>query len=162
MNEKKMDFNSYFYDYSLILLGGLLGIAAVMSVITYSDDIEMAMRSFHMVEQDYNVSTWIHDCQNKTTVEDSVQCLMPYIEDIYSYNVTDDDWELRLADLIRRGGDCRDWTLLWEHLLNQLGYDTKQVRYYNNESGHVFLLAWTEEQYCTIDQVLYECTQTLG
>ena len=116
--------------------------------------------NFNLSEiNDTNLSeiTNIESCQNKT-LEESAYCLRDYVKSFYKYNVTDDSKNLTINELKEVGGDCRDFSLLYEQLAEQLGFyaDTKPI--YTNEFGHRFAIIWNENlDYCILDQMIIKC-----
>lgn len=106
------------------------------------------------------------DCSNLTFFE-TAQCLNDYVNLIFVYNVTDDDIELSMEELISRGGDCRNWnTDFYYQNLKSLGFDARTERFFiktiKNESEtidiyHTVTFGFSEEGYCLLDMKDINC-----
>ena len=91
-------------------------------------------------------------------------CLNDYVREIFIYNVTDDEIDLTLEDLKRRGGDCRDFTNFYLRHMEYLGYDqdnqiVKGLVEKNETVAiyHVSLMSFDSTGYCHFDMEDLEC-----
>ena len=99
----------------------------------------------------------ISGCGNQS-LEASVACLNMNIRGIYKFNITDDSRNLTFEELKEYGGDCRDWSNVYESLAKELGYNVSSIVIRaNNASKHRFAIIYNEEGYCSADQKDYHC-----
>ena len=102
---------------------------------------------------------------NNLSFQDTAICLNDFARHNFYYNVTDDDWDLTIQDMIERGGDCRDWTNFYEEYMTYYGFDNSQiVRIFVEREGaisyyHVFLIVSHSSGYCHMDIRDLECFQ---
>ena len=107
------------------------------------------------------------ECSN-LSFQNTTICLNDYVRGIFIYNITDDDIDLTLKDLKKRGGDCRDWTNFYESYLNYYGYNqTQRVKVFVEDEGdssiyHVFLIASHHSGYCHMDLTDLQCYQYIN
>jgi len=112
-------------------------------------------------ENSYEINT-LEDCANLTLIN-TAQCLNDYVQEIYKYNLTDDEWELSFNELKTRGGDCRDWTNFYKQNMEKAGYSTRINRIFVKDGEedtkiyHVFLTAYDSLSYCNFDLESVEC-----
>ena len=101
-------------------------------------------------------------CSNKTLIK-NVQCLHQFVINNFKYKKTDDSLSLTTKALVERGGDCKDWTEFYKRNLEKNGFENFEevimpMKEFENETlGHMFLVAWDEESYCTMDMKDSEC-----
>jgi len=104
------------------------------------------------------------DCED-LSFQDTAICLNDFARSNFYYNVTDDDWDLTIQDMIERGGDCRDWTNFYQDYMEYYGFDNSQrvkifvekeeeISYY-----HVFLIVSHSSGYCHMDIKDLQCYQ---
>jgi len=102
------------------------------------------------------------DCVN-LSFQDTAICLNDFARDNFYYNVTDDDWDLTIQDMIERGGDCRDWTNFYQDYMEYYGYGNSQrVKIFVEKEGitsyyHVFLIISHSSGYCHMDIKDLQC-----
>jgi len=98
------------------------------------------------------------ECSNKSLIKNA-QCLNLFVRNNFQYRINDDDNILTTKELIERGGDCKDWTELYERNLKKNGFANtrKEIIELKPGEGHVFLIAWDEKSYCTFDMKDYNC-----
>lgn len=96
------------------------------------------------------------DCDNRS-FEDTAICLNDFGRKNFHYNITDDEIDLTVQDMMERGGDCRDWTSFYETYMDYYGFDNSQrVRMFVEKEGitsyyHVFLIVSHSSGYCHMD-----------
>lgn len=99
------------------------------------------------------------DCNN-LSLSDTSYCLRDWISSFFNYTERDENkytgTDGTLEDIKLNGGDCYDYTKLYQTELDNKGFNTKKETIYpdnKSESGHGFLIAWDKEltEYCTID-----------
>lgn len=104
------------------------------------------------------------DCGN-LSFQDTAICLNDFARENFHYNVTDDDLDLTIQDMIERGGDCRDWTNFYEKYMAYYGFDNSQrVKIFVDREGvssyyHVFLIVSHSSGYCHMDIQDLQCYQ---
>lgn len=127
-----------FVGICLLVLGFLFGLMFSIEGLSVED----------MVIDDYS------NCSNLSTI-DTARCLINWVEPFYKYNLTDDSEILTLEDLKERGGDCKDWSQLYESAAKGLGFETELI-VFNTRKGfaHEVVLIYKNKQYCIIDQVV--------
>lgn len=119
-----------------------------------SDRIELLISS--MVVDDIESP---EDCKN-LTMRDSAYCLNNYVNEIYSYNLTDDNMTLTLDELKNRGGDCLDWAELYVGYIKDLGFESEMpIIKTGNETGHTFAIISDHTGYCILDQKSVKCSK---
>ena len=103
------------------------------------------------------------ECSN-LSFQDTAICLNDYVRRIFIYNVTDDEIDLTLEDLKRRGGDCRDWTNFYLERMEFYGYnmDNQIIKGLVEENEtrslyHVSLMSFDSTGYCHFDMTDLEC-----
>ncbi len=108
------------------------------------------------------------ECSN-LSFQNTAVCLNDYVRGIFVYNVTDDEIDLTLEDLKRRGGDCRDWTNFYLERMEFYGYnqDNQIIKglVEKNETVsmyHVSLMSFDSTGYCHMDMRDLECYQYIN
>jgi len=92
------------------------------------------------------------DCHNLTFI-DTVYCLNHYVESIYKYNKTKDSIVLSDNDLIKYGGDCKNWAEFYATEIQKYGYyGTTQTMQMNETNAHSIALLSHNKTYCIADQ----------
>lgn len=105
-------------------------------------------------------------CDNLSFQKTAI-CLNDYVRDIFIYNLTEDNIDLSLGQLVSRGGDCLDYTKFYEEYMNYYGYEnTQRVKIFSSREKvdgkrvdyyHVFLTAGHSSGYCNMDMKTLEC-----
>jgi len=144
-----------------------LFVIALSIIMVYNFDLDLRP----LFGSDESINTEISlqgpDCGN-LSFQDTAICLNDFVRSIYSYNVTDDSITLTLEDLIKRGGDCKDWTDFYEKYMNYYGYgNTQKVKVFVGKEGdvsiyHVYLVAGHSSGYCNMDMTDLECYQYIN
>jgi len=101
---------------------------------------------------DYN------NCSN-LSVTNTTECLVNYVKSIYNYTVRDDT-DRTLEDIKNNGGDCYDYSKLYEKMANSLGLNSTTYAFYG-ASGHRFAVIYDYEMtsYCQVDLLNYVCRE---
>lgn len=101
-------------------------------------------------------------CSNKSLIKNA-QCLNQFVINNFKYRINEDNNSLTTKELIEEGGDCKDWTEFYKRNLEKNGFENNEefiMEIKETERGllgHVFLIAWDEEAYCTFDMKDYNC-----
>ena len=109
---------------------------------------------------DFNEFNIIDNCKNETGLEDSVVCVNKYIKKFYNYRIRDSDKKMSFDRLKITGGDCSDWSLLWESIIDNMNTDLnyKPISFgVNDEIAHRISLVSNEEGYCFVDGTQIDC-----
>ena len=102
------------------------------------------------------------DCSGKSLIK-TAECLNDYVVDNFKYVINDDENFLNTQELLKRGGDCKDWTEFYERNFASNGYsETEQIILKIRDledgwEGHVFLVVSDETAYCTLDMTDVNC-----
>ena len=92
----------------------------------------------------------------------TADCLHKEIVQIFDFRIRD-DVERTLEDIKANGGDCYDYNLLYEKWMKDLGFNAEMFQYVrNNETSHVFTIAYDENYYCILDQTVEPHCVILG
>lgn len=96
------------------------------------------------------------NCSN-LSVNETTKCLVNYVNYIYNYTVRD-DIDRTLEDIKSNGGDCYDYSKLYEKMAISLGLNSETYAFYGS-SGHRFAIIYDYEmtEYCQIDMLNYVC-----
>jgi hypothetical protein len=92
------------------------------------------------------------------SLETHVDCVVSQISNRYNYKdngINRSSTILTPTETIVKGGICRDSAVLYNAIFKNLGYDTNYVFTEN----HVFNVIYTNDEYCTVDQYRYDCTE---
>lgn len=98
---------------------------------------------------------------NNLSIQETSDCLINYVRPFYNYTIRDDTYAT-LDDLKANGGDCSDYSKLYNEMARSLGFSSEVVIMktgYRNK--HAVVIISNGEGYCIIDQVFRHC-QVLG
>lgn len=99
----------------------------------------------------------IERCKDKE-LSDTVSCLVANVRTFYKYNITPDSVTLSFDELKEKGGDCRDYSLLYEELGNRLGLKSHIILLdYKKGEDHQIIILEDEKEYCVLDMLYYQC-----
>jgi len=142
----------------------VLIILSLTIVIVYNFDLDFSLHSASNNNQIVNVGV-DPECSDLSFQNTSI-CLNDYVRSIFIYNVTDDEIDLTIEDLKRRGGDCKDWTDFYFRYMEYYGYDqdNQKISGLVEEKGnvslkHVSLMSFDPTGYCHFDMRSLECYQ---
>ncbi len=100
----------------------------------------------------------VSDCSNKSLI-DTTNCLRDWVQTFYNYTKESEN-NLTLEQLKEFGGNCEDYTLLYQEIFENYGFLTKKLNIYPKEgAGHTFLIVWDKEltAYCKVDMLYVNC-----
>lgn len=111
-------------------------------------------------------STAYLNCSNMA-LEQTAVCLRDFVSTFYKYNVRSDH-SRTISDIIKNGGDCHDYSKLYEGMALELGFDADTMTHdalYKHENGlgekilsaHRWAIIWDGDKYCKLDQLLVSC-----
>jgi len=98
-------------------------------------------------------------------LNDTVYCLRNWVKTFYNYTLRDENnytgSQGTLEDIKQNGGDCYDYSNIYNSSLAELGFNTKIEKIYPDDSkqGHAFVIAWNKNltEYCNLDMVDVVC-----
>ena len=90
---------------------------------------------------------------------DTARCLNKKVKENFIYRINDDKNALTLEELFTIGGDCKDWTEMYDSCMGYYGYSDNQkvLTTPYNHTRHVFLIASNKKGYCHIDMKDINC-----
>jgi len=96
---------------------------------------------------------------NNLDLKESSECLRNYVQTFYNYTIRDDT-EKTLEDIKLNGGDCYDYSLIYEKLAKGLGFYSETKSIFTKDGGHKFAIVWDKNltSYCILDQLSVMCT----
>jgi len=107
-----------------------------------------------------SVDDIVNICNNKTLFN-STKCVVAVVRSFYKYKDTDDGIRLSFEELKDRGGDCRDWALLYEDIGKKLGFESVSFSIKTPPNYHRFTVWSVGDGYCIIDQKSFWCVKFL-
>src|SRR3990167_1638331 len=149
-----MDKYDILIAFAIFLGGGILFIAGAYA--SADLNIEGFIKyKLNKQEPPNSIQEIINNCDNKD-LSDSIDCIKKYTYSMYKYNLTDDKITLTFDQLKVRGGDCLDWTRLYEQIAKSLGFNTTQTTVFVKDNStinfyHTNLMVYNEEGYCLLD-----------
>lgn len=97
---------------------------------------------------------------NNLTVEKTAYCLRDYVRGFYNYTERSDIDRI-IEDIKERGGDCFDYSLIYEQMAKELGFKAKKCVFYGEDIGHAYVIIWDDKLtgYCKLDQLFVDCLE---
>ncbi len=140
--------------------GLLIGICSVIILIgsvyigyAYFSENPISLKSSIIPEE---IKDIINKCSNKSLFN-SATCVQEITKTFYKYNLSNVDEDIDFETLKREGGVCKDWTLYWCRIGEEIGFYTEKVpigagtlnftykgKYDEYEIGHMFCV-WSDE-----------------
>ena len=134
-------------DYIIVLLLILLVVSSVLIV----------KNIIGIKQEPDTIEDIIVDCINLDLIKTS-ECLRDNIGTFYNYSITDDNIELSFKELKEFGGDCKDYSEIYNTLALRLDFDSKQVIIKNGVYYHIFTVISDGTGYCILDQLSMGCS----
>lgn len=99
-------------------------------------------------------------CEN-LSLQDTSYCLRNFVGHFFNYTQREDT-EKSVADVIENGGDCYDYSLLYEKMFKRLGFRTYIVQPFVKQVGryeilHQYVRVEDETGYCIVDMSNVHC-----
>jgi len=97
-------------------------------------------------------------CKN-LSVKETAYCLRDFVSTFYNYTIRD-DFPKSLENIMENGGDCYDYSLLYEKMAKEIGfYATTKSIWGDDGSGHKFAIIWDRNLtgYCKLDLLFVDC-----
>lgn len=87
-------------------------------------------------------------------LKETSKCLTKWLTPYFNYTKMEDNPNRSIEDVLRNGGDCYDYTLMFMRIAEQMN-----ITSYKDSTipGHTFLILKDEKGYCIIDQQAYFC-----
>lgn len=101
-----------------------------------------------------------YPCEN-LSLYDTSYCLRDFVAIFYNYTEREDTIKTA-KDIIENGGDCYDYSLLYQFMFEILGFNTSIELFFfgedeNNMYGHQYLRVEATTGYCSVDQLDVHC-----
>jgi len=104
-------------------------------------------------------------CGNSTLTETSY-CLKNQLSEFYKYNLTEKNSEYNLTRIKEVGAVCWQYSRWYKDNLINLGFNSKTIEFFGNDTGHEIAIAWTYKlhggSYCVLDQLDINCVKLGG
>ena len=152
-----------------ILLGALLGLIFFVGIgemtnafptnaNAFLNDMKVSSSfSLNMLNPfNENKNVTFDDCKY-LSFDDTACCLRDYISPFFIFRETNED--LSFEELKELGGDCENWSLLYQQMLMDLGYDSKLIQIDMGITKHQLTLLYSPEGYCMLDQLKVNCVK---
>ena len=143
----------------LLILSILMFLLGVVAVLYYQENYQEIFYK-KIISIKFNK---VSNCSNLSLV-DTAFCMRKYVSTFYNYtrrderNYTGDDGNLE--DIKVNGGDCYDYSRIYQTLAKELGYKSKKISIFPDKgAGHAFVVIWNTNltEYCTIDILNVDC-----
>jgi len=96
-------------------------------------------------------------CGNLTNKE-TAECLVNQVKTFYKYHVTNDSIELTFEELKELGGDCKDYSELYQRLAGMIGFYVQIIDMQTSDGyAHNVALMSNTKGYCILDQTISGC-----
>jgi len=146
------------FDYlDLVLIGVIIFSLTFLGVYFYFDKPTQEVILNEVVKID-NITI----CENKSLVDTS-ECLKDYLKTFYNYNLSEKDSEYNLTRIKEVGGVCWHYAKWYKDNLINLGFNTKTIEFFGNDTGHEIAIGWTNDlrggEYCVLDQLDINCVK---
>ena len=146
-----------------ILLGALLGLIFFVGIGEMTNAFPNDMKGCWNVPSvercnpfNENKNITFDDCKY-LSFDDTAYCLRDYISPFFIFRETNED--LSFEELKELGGDCENWSLLYQQMLMDLGYDSKLIQIDMGITKHQLTLLYSPEGYCMLDQLKVNCVK---
>lgn len=145
----------------VILLGSfMLGFSVEKAFFSDKNEIKT---NYAIKNNTYQYTNLSYNCEN-LSIFNASKCASEWVRTFYKYNQTEDSIHLTLDELKLRGGDCLDWSRIYEKMGKDLGFYSKILvitTSENNETikGHAFTIWSNNKGYCKLDEENYECLE---
>lgn len=115
----------------------------------------------NVLDFNYSLDKRISMCNNNS-IENNINCINQYLENHFKYVRINDNITLSNEDLLKFGGDCNNWAMLWEYISEKLNYDSKSIMLNVTETDkyyyvHKFIIISNDFGYCKVDQIYINC-----
>lgn len=131
----------------LVLEGFLMGFLGGFYMLDNSTPISSDVNPF--LDSNYTGT-----CDN-LTLKNTAICLNNQVLVIFKFNLTDDARSLSYNELIKRGGDCKDWADYYVSIAPEGFYKTTRTFQFTKMNSHRVMILSNYEGYCILDQATY-------
>jgi len=101
--------------------------------------------------------TNVTECEG-LNLERTSKCLNDFVRGFFYYTPTEDSEKPTLEELIKNGGDCKDYAEFYTSAGKELGFNSKYVHFkYTEGYHHAFAVLSDETGYCILDQNRIQC-----
>ena len=127
-----------FYFLTAVFFCGLIGLIGI--ALNYNDSQKF--------KEEVNLN-----CTN-LDLERTANCFARRLEPNFNFKSTEDNPNRSVEDILKYGGDCYDYTLVYESWANELNVSSQIISYrLNSEVGHMFIMLNDLTGYCILDQL---------
>lgn len=143
----------------LLSIGILIGSLVVMVLI--SDWFFQVHYNIQFKTKGYTKENAIAICSGKD-LKGTSYCLNSFVKGIYKFKSRKDVNTPSFDELIKEGGDCRNWQMLYCELGMKIGYACTKVsipveRIGNMQYKHTWAVLTNSEGYCNLDMKDINC-----
>jgi len=146
----------------LLIFGILIGFS--MSQAIGSDNVNQIFKKKYIQDEvPISKAEIVENCKS-LTLKESAYCLRDNVKSFYKYTITDDSITLSFKELKELGGDCRDYSFLYEELAKSLGFGSTTRAYgglSNIFPGHREAFIWDDNTYCELDLLDVYCKELI-
>lgn len=148
-----------FIDGILVILSFLILISVIFLLYTlFSDYYGNEELSSKIEDKQTNYS----HCKNES-LQLTALCLRDFVKSNFNYIIIDDKLNLTIAEIIKYGGDCKNWNEdFYMKIMQDWGFGTVKIKlpikYIDNKNYvHLVVMAYDKNGYCLLDQTDVEC-----
>lgn len=142
MKEKILRKINYILIMLVVFLIGVASTLAFVEKITIKDlSIELGI-----------INPSIEECSN-LNLRSTSRCLQNHMAGFYNYKKVNDSESIFEVDYIKEnGGDCNEWSFMYQKLSGEIGYNsTKVVISVREGINHAFTIIHDNTGYCILD-----------
>ena len=103
----------------------------------------------------------IENCRN-LTFDYTSKCLIENIKPFYKFKDIPDNETLTFEELRDEGGDCREWSFLYERLGKELNFNTYTFGIEGHRFAVIQSINGSRQGYCILDQTQSKCFSLSG
>ena len=113
--------------------------------------------TFQPIENKNTILDLIDDCRNMDIFK-TTECMNKAINEKFNYKQINDIQSVSVEQVLKNGGDCHDWALIYRKMAQELDFNVENVIIRTHENlGHEFIVIADQEGYCVLDMTDYFC-----
>ena len=158
-NKKDISFNKFILTaLFMMLIMFMLNATTIFFVNKSTDAGSITIDEYYKIKakqnMNQNITKIIGDyCLLYKTNMSRVKCVHSFVRDSGNFNYTTTNDIILSDELIEQGGDCKSWTTFYKGMFNYMKIDTQLI----HSTNHVYLNAFDDNFYCSIDQQSIDC-----
>ncbi|MGC9309538.1 MAG: transglutaminase-like domain-containing protein [Candidatus Nanoarchaeia archaeon] len=95
-------------------------------------------------------------CSKQPNQTQMVECVNDYIRSVFNFQYHHIGNILRMPeDIVEKGGVCRDYTVFYKAVLNNMGIKSEFI----SSNTHIYLKVYPDNQTCILDQRTFYCVE---